>query len=203
MNKKIKQNTEKKKVDGRIARSAAQYEAIKSTLIELVADGNLTPTAVDVAEKTGISVRTVFRHFSNIEELYASIAGVLRERAFADMPGEIRPGNWENRIKQVITRRRVVFEALLNSLEFMIINRHQSGYINDSYQDILGESRLYLEMALQNYVDQTSDRFEALVILFSPAHWRVLRMEYQLSVRRAERILLTEALALYPKPDIV
>ncbi|MEM9837892.1 MAG: TetR/AcrR family transcriptional regulator [Pseudomonadota bacterium] len=203
MTEKPNANSNTKKIDGRIARSEAQQEAIKTAFVDLVMEGNFAPTAVDVANRTGISVRTVFRHFSNIDELYRNTSDLLRQRAFANMPKEFVPGNWESRLKQVVTRRRVVFEALLHSLEFMIINRHSSDYVEESYQSILTESRLFLELTLKGYVDQKSDSFAALVILFSPAHWRVLRMEYGLSVRRAERIVLTEALALYPAPDLI
>lgn len=187
--------------DGRVARSAAQQEAIQMALIDLVVDGNFTPTAVDVAEKTGINRRTVFRHFSNIEALYAKISVKIRELAFADMPETIAPGPWESRIEQIVVRRRVVFEALLNSLEFMIVNRHRSPYVRSSYQDILAESDAYLKSALQGTVDQRNHRFKALCTLFSPANWRTLRMEHDLSADQAQKILITHALALYPNPD--
>jgi TetR/AcrR family transcriptional regulator of autoinduction and epiphytic fitness len=57
-------------VDGRLARSARTRRAIVDALRSLHVDGDLRPTAPRVAERAGVSVRTVWQHFQDLETLF-------------------------------------------------------------------------------------------------------------------------------------
>ena len=57
-------------VDGRLARSARTRRAIVDALRSLHHDGDLLPTAPRVAERAGVSVRTVWQHFDDLEALF-------------------------------------------------------------------------------------------------------------------------------------
>ena len=57
-------------VDGRLARSARTRRAIVDALRSLHMDGDLLPTAPRVAERAGVSVRTVWQHFDDLETLF-------------------------------------------------------------------------------------------------------------------------------------
>src|SRR3954462_6973252 len=56
--------------DGRAARSARTRRAIVDALRSLHHEGDLLPTAPRVAERAGVSVRTVWQHFDDIEMLF-------------------------------------------------------------------------------------------------------------------------------------
>ncbi len=60
-------------VDGRLQRSERSREAIVQALYELVGEGSLLPTAEQVAERAGVGIRTVFRHFSDMEKLFSEM----------------------------------------------------------------------------------------------------------------------------------
>jgi hypothetical protein len=66
-------------LDGRRARSARSREAAADAILDLLDEG-LTelPGAAEVAERSGLSTRTVFRLFDDLESLYA--AAVMRQR---------------------------------------------------------------------------------------------------------------------------
>ncbi len=66
--------------DGRTLRSLRTREAIVDATIGLLEDGDLRPTAPRVAERAGVSVRSVFQHFADLETLHASVAERLVER---------------------------------------------------------------------------------------------------------------------------
>jgi AcrR family transcriptional regulator len=55
-------------------------EAIVDACIALVDEGDVRPTALKVAERAGVSVRSVFQHFDDLEGLYAAIASRLVDR---------------------------------------------------------------------------------------------------------------------------
>jgi TetR/AcrR family transcriptional regulator of autoinduction and epiphytic fitness len=57
-------------IDGRLARSARTRRAIVDALRSLHHEGDLLPTAPRVAERAGVSVRTVWQHFDDIEMLF-------------------------------------------------------------------------------------------------------------------------------------
>src|SRR3954470_21512717 len=55
--------------DGRVARSARTRRAIVDALRSLHHDGDLRPTAPRVADRAGVSLRTVWQHFNDLESL--------------------------------------------------------------------------------------------------------------------------------------
>src|SRR6476620_5774409 len=67
-------------IDGRTARAVRTREAIVDASIALVDEGDVRPTALGVAERAGVSVRSVFQHFDDLEGLYAAIANRLVDR---------------------------------------------------------------------------------------------------------------------------
>jgi AcrR family transcriptional regulator len=66
--------------DGRTLRSLRTREAIVDATIALLEEGDLRPTAPRVAERAGVSVRSVFQHFDDLETLHASVAERLVDR---------------------------------------------------------------------------------------------------------------------------
>lgn len=69
---------EQVKQDGRFKRSARSRETIINAMISLIEEGQYIPTAQQVADKAQISIRTVFRHFTEMEELYKEIDDAVR-----------------------------------------------------------------------------------------------------------------------------
>jgi AcrR family transcriptional regulator len=64
---------------GRTARSQRTREAVVDALLDLLRAGETQPGAAGVAERAGVSTRTVFAHFASLEDLYR--AGVERATA--------------------------------------------------------------------------------------------------------------------------
>lgn len=62
------------KVDGRRARGLRTRDAIISALLDLIASGDIAPTAQRIADRAGVSVRSVYQHFADVEGLYADAA---------------------------------------------------------------------------------------------------------------------------------
>jgi AcrR family transcriptional regulator len=93
--------------DGRAARKAATRDAIADALLDLIAEGDLRPTAREIAAQAGISLRSVYVHFDDLEDLFCAAAarhlsriapmlktipatGAVRERAAALMQQRAR-----------------------------------------------------------------------------------------------------------------
>src|SRR5687768_11953208 len=67
-------------LDGRTRRAQRTRAAIVDACIGLVEDGDLRPTAPRIAERAGVSVRSVFQHFVDLESLFAAVADRWVER---------------------------------------------------------------------------------------------------------------------------
>jgi AcrR family transcriptional regulator len=61
-------------VDGRSARAARTRDAVVESLLSLLNDGDLRPTARQVAERAGVSLRSVYVHFDDLEDLFTAAA---------------------------------------------------------------------------------------------------------------------------------
>jgi AcrR family transcriptional regulator len=65
--------------DGRSARAVRTRQAVVEALLILIEEGELRPTSKAIAERAGVSERTIFQHFEDLETLF---------RAAADRMGE-------------------------------------------------------------------------------------------------------------------
>jgi TetR/AcrR family transcriptional regulator of autoinduction and epiphytic fitness len=100
------------KVDGRTERSRRTRAAIVSAHMALVREGDLKPTAPVIAERAGISVRSLWVHFADMEALYEATA----EQVF-DQLGGFEPGinpelSLGARIGTFVERRLTQLEAI-------------------------------------------------------------------------------------------
>lgn len=75
------------RVDGRAARAARTRAAIVEAHLALISEGDLRPTGERIAERAGISLRTLWTNFKDMETLFeASGAEVLRQQDAAYRP---------------------------------------------------------------------------------------------------------------------
>lgn len=81
-------------VDGRRLRRDRNREAVVQALLELYREGNLTPGAEEIAERAGISARSLFRYFDDVDALVRTavarqqehLASLYEVSARADQP---------------------------------------------------------------------------------------------------------------------
>jgi AcrR family transcriptional regulator len=60
--------------DGRSARSQRTREAVVDALLALIREGDPRPTARQIAERANISLRSVYVHFDDLEDLFLAAA---------------------------------------------------------------------------------------------------------------------------------
>ncbi len=100
------------KVDGRRARGLRTRNAIVSALMDLIAAGDVAPTAQHIADRAGVSVRSVYQHFSDVEGLYADASTRTYERVVS-MVTPIDP-EWPlaRRIEEFSSSRAAILESI-------------------------------------------------------------------------------------------
>lgn len=101
-------------VDGRRQRSERSRAAVIEALLALYDEGTVRPTVAQVAERSGVSERSVFRHFTDMEDL----ASAALERQLA----EVRPffaapeaeGSQLDRIDALVAQRVALHGRMAN-----------------------------------------------------------------------------------------
>jgi AcrR family transcriptional regulator len=66
--------------DGRTVRAERTRQALVDAMLDLLYEGDLQPTAERIAERAGVSERSVFQHFADRETLYQAVAMQQFER---------------------------------------------------------------------------------------------------------------------------
>jgi TetR/AcrR family transcriptional regulator, regulator of autoinduction and epiphytic fitness len=74
-------------VDGRNLRAERTRTSLATAYLDLLTEGDLRPTAERIAERAGVSPRSVFKHFPDREALFAA-ASEIQERRIRDLMGE-------------------------------------------------------------------------------------------------------------------
>ena len=98
--------------DGRTLRRQQSYDRAVDALLDLLASGNPAPTAQEIAARSGISVRTVFRLTEDIESLHAAAVARQMERTAHLYDPLPTGGNVAERIRRLVAARRAAFEAI-------------------------------------------------------------------------------------------
>lgn len=73
-------STSAEEFDGRQSRTARSRLAICEACLDLVQAGSLQPSADEIAERAGVSRRSIFNHFADLAELYDAVVEVGMRR---------------------------------------------------------------------------------------------------------------------------
>lgn len=98
--------------DGRTLRRLNSFDRAVDALLDLIESGHSSPTAQQIAEKSGISVRTVFRLTEDIEQLHAAAIERQIQRTahlYVQIPAT---GSLSTRIRALVENRSTVFETI-------------------------------------------------------------------------------------------
>ena len=90
-----------KPVDGRRARGQANRNKLVAAMIELVREGSIAPTAEQVAARANVALRTVFRHFDDMESLYREIDTEIMQLITPLISTPFKTTDWRGRLSAV------------------------------------------------------------------------------------------------------
>jgi AcrR family transcriptional regulator len=182
--------------DGRRVRGEDNRRRIVDALLTLVAAGSVSPSAEQVATEAGVGLRTVFRHFADMDSLYREIS----ERMTAEIqPIVQRPfdaTDWRKRLVELVDRRAQVFERLLPFKIAGDAHRYGSPFLTTEQSAIVKSLRQALHNAVGSKLADDKLRFEALDLALSFEAWRRMRVDQGLSARDARAVMLFSSEAL-------
>ena len=187
--------------DGRQRRSERSREAIVQALFELVGDGILQPTAQQVAEAAGVGIRSVFRHFADMESLFVEMDGRLQRDALPLLRGTPPEGDVEKRARALADRRIAFFEKIAPYKRAGTIQRWRSEFLRGQHGTLVRALRADLLRWLPELRGAPADLVEALDLALSFEAWDRLRTDQRLGRERARDALVRTVSALLAARD--
>lgn len=181
--------------DGRRLRSQASRDRIVAAMLELVAEGRIAPSADEVASRATVGLRTVFRHFADMESLYATLTQTVAEQYRTWMTPFLSTG-WRDNLAEMIDRRTTTYELLLPFKRAGDAHRHRSPTLKAEHLRVLALMRQRLQALLPAAVTENALAFETIDLLLSFEAWQRLRDEQQLPAETARHIVVQEVLRL-------
>ncbi|MGZ8765898.1 MAG: TetR/AcrR family transcriptional regulator [Acidimicrobiia bacterium] len=98
--------------DGRTARSQRTRDSVVEALLDLLNDGNPRPTAREIAEQANVSLRSVYVHFDDLEDLFLAAAGRHLERILPLLQSVPADGPLPDRLTAFTDRQARLLEAI-------------------------------------------------------------------------------------------
>ena len=145
-------------VDGRTARKDRNRVAVLDAVLSLFTEDNLIPSPDEVAQRSGVSLRSVYRYFADTEALLRAAIDRHLERiqplAIIDQLGV---GTFDQRLSNFLDARLRLYEAVASTARASRLRAATSELIRDQ----LEASRVQLR-------NQTGQQFAAELDQLSP-----------------------------------
>lgn len=191
------------RLDGRRERSKSSRAKIVAAMLELVARGEVDPSAAQVASTAGVGLRSVFRHFDDMDALYREMTEVIEAEIMPMIAEPYRASSWRDRIRELAERRARVFETIMPYRISANLKRFQSNFLMRDYRRMLRMERASVEAALPPAILADTVRTHALNVALSFQCWRLLRHDQEMNVADARAVvamLLEDSMAQTREP---
>lgn len=176
--------------DGRHERSRSSRARIVKAMLDLVRDGDVQPSAAKVAEAAGVGLRTVFRHFDDMDSLYREMSEAVEAQVRPIMLQPFRTEHWRDRVRELAERRVEVFEAILPYRISASLKRFQSDFLMQDYRRMLQMERMPIEAVVPASVQADAVQINVLHLTLNFQCWRSLRHDHELAVADARVVML-------------
>ena len=176
-------------IDGRRQRTVDSRASIVSAMLNLTAEGHITVGAEEVARRAGVGLRTVFRHFNDMDSLYREMSLVVEAQLRAEILDEPPPAEWPARLFDLIDRRVAVYERITPYRRAEAAHRHRSPALRKDIARLTTAFRHSLTSALPLALADDPVLFEALDMLLSFDAWDRLRRDQGLDIVHARQVL--------------
>jgi AcrR family transcriptional regulator len=189
-------------LDGRRARSERSRLAAVEAMLDLLEAGATTlPGAAEIAERSGLSERTVFRLFDDLESLYAAAVDTQAQRLghlFAFVATE---GTVDERVEAIVAQRVRLYEAIRFVRPVAERLRYSSTSIGQGLRLVDREQRRQLAAQFGPELSGLDDIergeiLDALQVVSGWVAWDALRRQQGRSVARASAAMRRAVSAL-------
>jgi TetR/AcrR family transcriptional regulator of autoinduction and epiphytic fitness len=178
--------------DGRLARGERTRVALADALIALLEDGDPQPTARNVAARAGVSLRLVFHHFADMEQVLRAAVAIQVERHWRGLHPVDPSLPRQDRIDRTVRRFGALFDDIAPVRRASALYEFRSPTLRDE----MAHSRRLLRRALARTFaseieaagKQASELLDQLEVAASFETWDQLRWRMGAGAAKARRL---------------
>jgi AcrR family transcriptional regulator len=186
------------KPDGRLLRSERSRHLIIEAIIELVDEGFLIPTAQQVAERAGVGIRSVFRHFDDMDSIFETANNIIFESVKPLFVGGDRSGTLEVRILHATEQLTTGYESTRNFFLSGKVRMWNTPIVQKNYH--LNQRRLQKELEdwIPEILELTEQGKQSAYALASFDYWHHLSDLQDVSKKDCIDIISKQISQLFP-----
>jgi len=188
--------------DGRRHRSDRSRQQIIKAMFALLRDGDMSPSAGAIAERAGVGLRTVFRHFEDMDGIHIEMTQQVHAVIEPKLAAPLTSDGWKNQVLEMAERRADIYETVFPVKVSLSLRRFQSAFLQARYQSDLKLMRSSLKSILPAQVAADKQLFAALELTLGFSTWRRLRQDQNLSAKTATAVLMTMLNSLIESVDV-
>lgn len=175
---------------GRRVRDAQRTRAaIVQALLDAFQDGEPRPTAKTLAERAGISVRSIYVHFADLDELRLEVARIQAERIAETLPVLDAAQPLADRVDALTAALAELYPFQGVTRLVAMVDSYESAALDDFLRAGEDRQRDYLRAGFAPEVGDDPDRLAALAAITAPMFRFVLVERQGLTVEAACRVV--------------
>jgi len=194
-----------KEADGRRLRAARNHEAVVGAVLEIVRERpskNIhLPGAAEVAARAGVSERTVFRHFADLDSLFVAAASRIRPTHEAYVGPRPDAPDVTDRVVALVRLRSKLYEEIAPLRRVAIHLSHTHPVVIEQLAQAYAAARAQVADVFAPELSRLDTRrrpllLDALDLTTSWSSWDALRSLQGCSVDRTRKVVTEVMLAL-------
>ncbi len=187
-------------VDGRHARSERSRQAMVDAVLDLLKEGNPRPSSAQIAERAGVTQRTLFNQFGDMETLISAVASRQTQRILKLLP-RAGDGPFDERVVAYCDGLELMLEEAMHVRWAVVTSPTPIPRTAAVIRTVREFMRQHVADAFEPELSQLSDAehdtiIDALEIEIDPVVWRTRRVQQGLSVADARRVVQRSLTAL-------
>jgi AcrR family transcriptional regulator len=129
--------TDEERVDGRTLRRTRNRTAVIVALLEIIREGNFHPGASEIADRAGVSHRSIFRYFDDLDDLVrTSIDHAFEEAGPRAQITQIGEGPLSTRIETFVDGRMALFALVDGTMQLARMRANSIPSIDEGIAEI-------------------------------------------------------------------
>jgi len=176
-------------IDGRKQRTNDSRQKIVEAMLAFIREGNVAPSAEQVASKAGVGLRTVFRRFNEMELLFRELSIEIQRNFKPELARPLDGNTWQEKLFDLIKRKNLIYNIILPYRIASIYHQHESDFIRENINNWNKKEENMLAALLPFSKKDNASLFYALNTTISFPYWMSLRKDQGLSAEQCLEIM--------------
>lgn len=189
-----------KSTDGRHARSERSREAMVDALLELLREGSGRPSSAQIAERAGVTQRTLFNQFGDMDSLVSAVA-VRQTQRFVKLLPDAGTGTLEQRVTNYCDGLTRLLEDTMH-VRWAVVTNPNPSWDGDAIVKMASDyMRQLMTQSFEAEFDQLDEQvavevLDALEVATDPVTWRLRRVQQGRTDDEARAVVARTMLAV-------